>query len=507
MFGLVAGDARQLFALPVMWKDRLCGAMLLGWQREVVLEAEDVAYVRDFADRIGVVLSSSAREARLFYQARYDALTDLPNRHLFTERVTQEIAREQRSNLQLVVLFIALDRYKNVNDTMGHAAGDALIREAAARLRKHLRESDTLCRFGGHEFAILLSGDLGPKQADVVAQHAIETLSQPIVTGDVESFITATVGIALYPNDGKSAAELLRNADTACGRAGGQQNYVYFTDSMNQLAMQRSTIERELRQAIERREFMLYYQPKTDFQSGRIVGAEALIRWQHPQRGVVNPGAVIGVAEETGLIVEMGRFALGEGCRQFSDWHSRDIDLRQIAINVSNRQFRAGTVLKDISKNMVEYGLRSGELELEVTESLMVDNFDEVACVLRELRQLGASVALDDFGTGYSSMSYLERLPFDTLKIDMAFVRPIKDNGEGGAIASAIIAMAHSLNKKVVAEGVETQGQVDFLKRLGCHIAQGYFYGKPLPPEEFEALFRRQNPSGGELPNQSAASV
>ena len=494
MFGLTIADARQLFVLPVTWKDRLCGALLLGWHEDVSLEDEDVAHVRGFADRVGVVLYSSAREAKLFYQARYDALTDLPNRYLFMERLAQEIARAQRENRQLVLLFIALDRFKNVNDTMGHAAGDTLILEAAVRLRKHIREGDTLCRFGGSEFVIMLSGELGQKQANVVAQHAISALGQPFMINEVESFVTASVGIALYPNDGKNAAELLRNADTACAKASGQETFVYFTESMNQQAMQRTALERELHHAVEQHQFVLYYQPKVDFQSGRIIGAEALIRWQHPQRGIVNPGTFIEIAEDTGLIVEMGRFALAEGCRQFSDWRSRDIRLKQIAINVSSRQFRSGDVLDDVRKNLLEHNLQPGELELEVTESLMVDNFDEVARVLREFRQLGASVALDDFGTGYSSMSYLEILPFDTLKIDMSFIRPIKDNGEGGAIATAIIAMAKSLKKKVVAEGVETQAQVDFLKRLGCDIAQGYFYGKPLPPAEFEALFRQQKP-------------
>ncbi|MEQ1774961.1 MAG: EAL domain-containing protein [Burkholderiales bacterium] len=491
-FRLTTGDARRLFVLPVMWKDQLCGAMLLGWQDEVTLDEEDIAHVRDFADRVGVVLSSSAREARLFYQARYDALTDLPNRYLFMERLAQEISRAQRESRQLVVLFVALDRFKNVNDTLGHAAGDALIQETSVRLRKHLREGDTLSRFGGQEFAIVLSGALGPKQAEVVARNVIAALAEPFVIEQVESFITAGVGIAIYPDDGANAANVLRNADTACAKASGRSTFVYFTEGMNQQAVRRASLERELRRAIEQRQFMLYYQPKVDFQSGRIVGTEALIRWQHPEAGVVNPGGFIDVAEDTGLIVEMGRFALEEGCRQFRDWRERDIRLNHIAINVSSRQFRSGNVLDDVCKNLLANDFRPGELELEVTESLMVDNFDDVTRLLKEFRAYGASIALDDFGTGYSSMSYLEILPFDTLKIDISFIRPIKENGEGGAIATAIIAMAKSLNKKVVAEGVETQAQVDFLKRLGCNIAQGYFYGKPLPPAEFEALYLQQ---------------
>jgi diguanylate cyclase (GGDEF)-like protein len=492
-FGLTDADARRIFVLPIVWKERLCGAMLLGWQDEPSLEDADIAHVRDFSDRVGVVLSSSAREAQLFYQARYDALTDLPNRYLFIERLGQEISRAQRENRQLVVLFVALDRFKNVSDALGHAAGDALVQEAAKRLRGHLREGDTLSRFGGQEFAIALSGALDAKQAEVVARHVIDALGEPFVIEQVESFVTASVGIALYPDDGVNAADLLRNADTACAKASGQGTFVYFTESMNQQAVRRAGLERELRRAIEQRQFMMYYQPKADFQTGRIIGAEALIRWRHPDAGIMAPGNFIDVAEDTGLIVQMGRFALEEGCRQFAQWRDGGMPLKQIAINVSSRQFRSGGILDEVRENLRVHDFRPGELELEVTESLMVDNFEEVTRLLGEFRELGASIALDDFGTGYSSMRYLEILPFDTLKIDMSFVRAIRDDGEGGAIATAIIAMARSLNKKVVAEGVETQAQVDFLRRSGCHIAQGYFYGKPMTPDAFAALVHGQS--------------
>lgn len=490
-FTLSEQDARKLFILPVMWKDRLCGALLLGWHDQVLFQEEDVSHVRDFADRVGVVLYSSERELRLYHQARYDELTDLPNRFLLMELLTRELESGQSTQPRVAILFIALNRFKHVNDTMGHSAGNALIWEAGTRLRNLINEGDVLARFGGHEFVILLK-TADEKHVEVVALNVIQVLAQRFVIQSLESFITASVGIAIYPNGGKNAADLLRNADTACAQAGGQQNLVFFTESMNQQAVQRSELERELRQAIEQQQFLLYYQPKTDLQTGTIVGVEALIRWQHPQRGLVNPGTFITLAEETGLIVEMGQFALTEGCRQFSDWRVRGIHLQQIAINVSSRQFRSGDVLDDVRENMMNFYLQAGDLELEVTESLMVDNFDDVTRILKSLRESGVSIALDDFGTGYSSMSYLEILPFDTLKIDMSFIRRIKDDGEGGAIASAIIAMAHSLHKKVVAEGVETQAQVNFLKQLGCHIAQGYFYGRPLPAAEFEVLYRQQ---------------
>lgn len=299
--------AREFFVLPVMWRDQLCGAVLLGWIEPgtAVLEEEDVAHVRDFADRVGVVLYSSAREARLFYQARYDLLTSLPNRYLFTERLTQEVAQAKREQRTFIVLFVALGRFKNVSDAFGHAAGDALISEAAQRLRAHVREGDTVCRFGGQEFALLLSGRTESGQADVVAQHIIDALSAPFVIDGVESFITASVGIAVYPGDGATAADLLRNADTACARASGQSTFVYFAENMNQRAVERASLERDLRRAIDERQFQMFYQPKIEFATKRVVGAEALIRWRHPQRGMVNPGAFIEVAEDTGLIVAL----------------------------------------------------------------------------------------------------------------------------------------------------------------------------------------------------------
>lgn len=495
-FTLTDCEAREFFVLPVMWRNQLCGGLLLGWNSSGVaaLEDEDIAHARDFADRVGVVLYSSAREAKLYYQARYDVLTGLPNRYLFAERLTQAMAQVQRERQSLAVLFIALDRFKNVSDAMGHAAGDVLIREAARRLRAHVRQSDTVCRFGGQEFVLLLSGELGPSQADVVAQNVILTLSAPFVIDGVESFIAASVGIAIYPNDGANAADLLRNADTACARASGHSEYVYFTESMNQRAVERASLERDLRRAIDEQQFLLFYQPKIDFASMRIVGAEALIRWRHPQRGLVDPGSFIELAEDTGLIVELGRIALAQACSQFAAWRDEGVRLEHIAVNVSTRQFRSAALLHDVRTLVATHRLAHGELELEVTESVMVDSVDEVMRALDTLRQQGARIALDDFGTGYSSMRYLETLPFDTLKIDMSFVRPIKANGEGGAIAEAIIALGRSLNKVVVAEGVETAEQAAFLKQRGCEIAQGYLYGKPLPAPEFAALWHGWTP-------------
>lgn len=492
--GLPPLDAQQWLALPVVWQNRLCGALLLGWREPAQLDDEDLEHVRDFADRIGVMLFSSAREARLLYQAHYDTLTDLPNRYSFTDRLSQEMALAQRESRKIVLLFIALDRFRNVSDTLGHAAGDALIREAARRLRGRLRRSDRLSRFGGQEFALLLAGDIVPKQADIVAQHVIASLSEPFVIDGAEFFVHASVGIALFPDDGANAADLLRNADTACARASGQSTYVYFAESMNQRAVERASLERDLRRAIAERQLSLFYQPKIEFRSRRIVGAEALMRWHHPQRGMVNPAVFIELAEDTGLIVELGRFALTQGCRQFAAWRDEGIHLDHVAINVSNRQFRSDRMVDEVQVEVAACGLLPGQLELEVTESVMADNLEEVTRMLQLLRQHGARIALDDFGTGYSSMRYLERLPFDTLKIDMSFVRPIQANGEGGAIAAAMVALARSLHKHVVAEGVETEAQAAFLQKQGCPVAQGYLYSKPLPADEFAAHYRAWTP-------------
>jgi len=486
--------AQHFFTLPIIWKDRLVGVVCLGYPAPAVLGEEDIAHIRDYADRVGVALSTAAREGQLYQQARTDFLTGLPNRFHFLDRLKQDISQAQRGAGKLAVLFVDLDRFKSINDSLGHAAGDELLRETAARIRQCVREGDTVARLGGDEFTILLNPLASARAAGTAAEHVITALSKPFVIANVENVVTASVGIAVYPSDGAIAEDLMRNADTAMYRAkdGGRGVYVFFQEAMNAEVVRRSTVERDLRRAISEQQLVVHYQPQVDPRSGRVRSVEALVRWLHPERGMVPPGYFIGVAEETGLIAVIGRMVLFEACAQFRAWRDDGIGLEHVAVNVSSRQFRQPDFVEAVQAALRANSLPAECLELEVTESVLLDGAGPVVETLNRLKSLGVRISIDDFGTGYSSMAYIERLPFDILKIDMSFVRKIRDDGEGGTIAATIIAMAHALNKSVVAEGAETQAQVDFLRKLNCELVQGYFYSRPLRAPELAAYVKRQ---------------
>jgi EAL domain-containing protein (putative c-di-GMP-specific phosphodiesterase class I) len=317
----------------------------------------------------------------------------------------------------------------------------------------------------------------------------LAALSNPFFIENLENVVTASIGIAVYPSDGANAEELMRNADTAMYRAkdSGRGTYVFFEEAMNAEVVQRSTLERELRHAISQNEFLLHFQPQVDPRTGRVRGAEALLRWRHPERGMVGPNTFIVVAEETGLIAPIGHIVLVEACAQLSAWRAQGLDLEYVAVNVSSRQFRQPNFVELVEAALRKHAVPAGCLELEITESLLLNDADTVVAMLNQLKSLGVRISIDDFGTGYSSMAYLERLPFDALKIDISFIRKIRDDGEGGTIAATIMAMAHSLGKSVVAEGVQTQAQVDFLRKLNCELVQGYLYSRPLPAEDLAA--------------------
>lgn len=485
-------SAKRFFTLPIMWKDQLFGVLCLGYPAPAVLSEEDMSYIRDYADRVGVALSAAAREGQLYQQARTDALTELPNRFYFLDRLKQDIVQAQREGGKLAVLFVDLDRFKSINDSFGHSAGDQLLREASARLRQCVREGDTVARLGGDEFTILINPLKSTKTASAVAEHMLAALSNPFFIENLETVVTASIGIAVYPSDGANAEELMRNADTAMYRAkdSGRGTYVFFEEAMNAEVVQRSTLERELRHAISQREFVLHFQPQVDPRTGTVRGAEALLRWRHPERGMVGPNTFIVVAEETGLIAPIGHIVLVEACAQLSAWRAQGLDLEYIAVNVSSRQFRQPNFVETVEAALQKYAVPAECLELEITESLLLNDADAVVAMLNQLKSLGVRISIDDFGTGYSSMAYLERLPFDALKIDISFIRKIREDGEGGTIAATILAMAHSLGKSVVAEGVETQAQLDFLRKLDCELVQGYLYSRPLPAEDLAVYVR-----------------
>ncbi len=487
-------SAQHFFTLPIVSKDRLAGVVCLGYPAPAVLSEEDIAHIREYADRVGVALSAVAREGQLYQQARTDALTGLPNRFHFLDRLKQDIILAQREGRILAVLFTDLDRFKSINDSLGHAAGDELLREAAARLRQCVRESDMVARLGGDEFTILINPLPSAKAAGKVAENVIAALSKPFLIDNVENVVTVSIGITVYPPDGASAEELMRNADTAMYRAkdGARGTYVFFEEAMNAEVVKRSTLERELRRAVSEQQFILHYQPQVDPRTGRVRGVEALVRWRHPERGLVMPRHFIGVAEETGLIVAIGDIVLAAACAQFRAWRDKGIELEYVAANVSSRQFRQPNFVEAVEAALRMNAMPAQCLELEITESVLLDGADTVVDMLARLRSLGVRIAIDDFGTGYSSMSYLERLPIDTLKIDMSFVRKIRDDGEGGTIAATIAAMAHALGKKVVAEGAGTQAQIDFLCKHDCELVQGNFYSRPLPAEELAAFVSKR---------------
>ncbi|HEX4584531.1 MAG TPA: EAL domain-containing protein [Burkholderiaceae bacterium] len=501
-----AGDGAQVFVLPIRDRGSLCAFACLGLPRGARLADSVQPDLRDLCDRIGVALSAAARDEQLVYQVRHDDLTGLPNRLLFKERLLQEIASARRERRSLALLYIDLDRFKGINDSLGHTVGDELLEQTARRMRNCIRETDSLARLGGDEFAIILPNISGVRDVTTVAEHIVQALSDPFVVGQQESFISASVGIAICPTDASDGEDLLKQADTAMYRAkdGGRGQFVYFEERMNAEAVERLALERELRQALLRNEFVLQYQPQLDLRTGRICGAEALLRWNHPIRGLIAPGVFIGVAEDTGLIEEIGRRVMLEACAQHAAWRSAGAQPPRIAVNVSGRQFRRGDLVRMVEDALRQSGTSASALEIEVTESLFMDESANAVAVLSQLRQMGAQVAIDDFGTGYSSMSYLKRLPVDVLKIDQSFIADMADNYDARAIAKAIINLAHTLNKSVVAEGVETAEQLVLLKRWRCNRIQGYYLSRPLTSDQFlELLHQRQQ----EAEQSGAATV
>jgi len=454
-------------------------------------------------------------EEKIRHMAHHDALTQLPNRVLLHDRIGQAIAQAQRNNDVLALLFIDLDRFKTVNDSLGHPVGDRLLQAIAGRLVASTRGSDTIARIGGDEFVVLLGprprpratspagahlrpvGDLDRSEAARhVAQHLLDALAEPVPLDGHALKVTPSIGICVYPYDGKNVETLMRNADTAMYHAKqmGRNNFQFFTQAMNEAAQQRLLLETDLRYAVERGEFILHYQPQLDLKSGGIVGFEALVRWRHPRRGLVGPSDFIPAAEETGLIGPIGEWVLREACSQARTWQKGGWPDLQVAVNCSAQQFQREGFVEAVSRVLRETGMPAIRLELEITESVIIQHSEEVNARFQALDSMGVRISIDDFGTGYSSLSYLKRLAIHQLKIDQSFVRDINSDPDDAAIVSAIIAIAHSLDVDVVAEGVETAEQLAFLRSLGCDTAQGFFFSKPLPAEEFERLLSSWNP-------------
>lgn len=443
-------------------------------------------YIGIFSD-ISVLKTA---EAKLQELAFHDPLTGLSNRLLFRDRVEQEIAISHRNQQQAAVLFLDLDRFKNVNDTLGHDAGDQLLKLVSERMRGAIRNNDTVARQGGDEFMVLLRDIHSTEDAALVAGHIIKQLQSPFMLGAQEVHIGTSIGIALYPEDGRDFDALTKHADVAMyhAKANGGEQFSFFNDTMNVRARERLLLETELHHALERGELVLAYQPQADIDTGCLTGAEALIRWRHPERGLVPPNDFIPLAEETGLILPIGEWVIGEACRQIRAWMDDGLPLIPVAVNLSARQFHQPDLVQRIESALAAQDLPPQALVLEITESTVMDKAESTITILNRLADAGFSIAIDDFGTGYSSLSYLKRFPVDKLKVDKSFVTELPGNANDAAIATAIIQMGTSLGLRVVAEGVETSGQRDFLVDRGSHGMQGYWYGRPMLVNEFTSF-------------------
>jgi diguanylate cyclase (GGDEF)-like protein/PAS domain S-box-containing protein len=432
-------------------------------------------------------------EQRVHHVAQHDVLTGLPNRSLLQDRLSQAVAYATRSGHPVWVMLIDLDRFKFVNDSMGHKAGDVLLMTVAARLRSSLRDTDTVARLSGDEFVVILSQhEDQPLTADIV-QRVMDSVAQPVMLGPKEFFVTCSIGVAAYPSDGTPPESLIEHADIAMYRAKklGRNNFQFYTPAMNEESLERVRIESALRNALERNEFVLHYQPQVDLKTGRIVGMEALIRWKHPELGMVPPSRFVGVAEDTGLIVPIGAWVMRTAAAQNKAWQDAGLGRLRVAVNVSARQFSAADLVPGIEQVLLDTGLDPSCLELELTESLFMSDVTPAVELLHRMKSLGVQLSIDDFGTGYSSFSYLSRFPIDVLKIDRSFVNDITHDANDAAIVASIIALAHNLRLSVIAEGVETAEQLDYLRHQGCDEMQGYYFSRPLPAQDFEQLLRQ----------------
>jgi diguanylate cyclase (GGDEF)-like protein/PAS domain S-box-containing protein len=474
----------QHFWQGEIWNRRRSGELYPEWLSISAIHDDAgtlTHYVASFTD----ITEQKANEARMRHMAQHDFLTGLPNRFLLDDRFRQVAASAERNGSRFALLFIDLDRFKNVNDTLGHSAGDRLLRDVAGRLLSVVRTTDTISRQGGDEFIVLLSEVDTPDDAALVARKLMQLLAEPFTLGEHQITVTPSIGIAVSPEDGNDLDSLLKHADRAMydAKQQGRNNYQFFRREMNARSLELLLMESDLRQALRKQEFELHYQPQIALGSGEVVSYEALLRWRHPDRGLVAPGDFIPMAEETGLIVPIGEWVIGQACRQIAAWRGAGQPELRVAVNLSAAQFRQKDLHVQIANALVASGLPAEALELEVTESILMSDAESTATTLNALNAMGMRLAIDDFGTGYSSLAYLKRFPVDTLKVDRSFVRNIDGDDEDAAICAAIIGLAQNLKLEVVAEGVETQAQYEWLVRTGCHYVQGFLTGRPAPAE------------------------
>ena len=498
------GD-KSFLAYPVNIKGRLSGILILSSSIELDFSEDKLRKLKELSDRVAVALSNAAWEEKLYDQAHYDLLTGLPNRFLFRDRAEQALEHAKREKSFLAVLFIDLDSFKDVNDSLGHAAGDEVLIQLANVLKKCIRSYDTVARFGGDEFAILISDikiiEEMISYATKLTDRILEYMEKPFILNNREIYMTPSIGIAVYPRDADNFDNLLKNADSAMysAKAKGRGNYEFYEMAYNAIVLERLELGNELKHAIERNELDLYYQPKIDCKTGQIVAAEALIRWQHPKKGQISPGKFIPIAQAKGIIVPIGYWVLETACMQNKNWIEKGKFDVVIAVNLSADQFRQADLYRKIEEVLVKHDLPAKNLELEITEGVAVENYQKTIDILNKFMELGISIAIDDFGTGYSSMSYLQKLPINRLKIDQSFIRNLPYDIDSLSIVKAIIALAHSMDLSVTAEGVETTEQYTLLQDLNCDELQGFVICPPLPAKEFEQFISEKTVDNNRL--------
>jgi diguanylate cyclase (GGDEF)-like protein/PAS domain S-box-containing protein len=461
--------------------------------RAVVLSREPDGAPRQVIFTLTLITERKQAEQLLDYQAHFDLVTGLPNRFFFADRLEERVAQGAATGERFAICFIDLDRFNQINDTLGHTAGDDVLAQVADRLRQALGPGDLLARMGGDEFTLILGEAVTGEKARRAAQRLLATLEAPLLVEGQELFVSASIGIAIYPSDGQDATALLKNADSAMYRAkaAGRNGIGTYEPEHGQATMARLELGNLLRRAIDQQQFELHYQPQIDLATGRVTGAEALIRWRHPERGLILPGDFIPVAEESPLMARISEWALREACRQAAEWRQAELPPLRVAVNISARWFEQDDIVQKTSLALRHSGLDPQLLDLEITESLLMHDPEGSATRIEQLRAMGVRVSIDDFGTGYSSLAYLQRFPVDALKIDRSFVWPIgAATGDSTALVQAIIVLAHSLGLAVVGEGVETETQHTLLRRLGCDEAQGYLYARPVPAHALWATIR-----------------
>ena len=497
-----SGTGSGHLVLPVIGADRIIGALRV--ERHDTYDLRHVQLLSAVASQLGVYLAMvelkdrerraqdvlRENESRLRAMSEHDVLTDLPNRLLLTDRLSQAIARARRNHKQLAVMFLDLDGFKHINDSLGHAVGDKLLQSVAARISACVRKSDTVSRQGGDEFVILLSEVKQAADAAICAAKIISELKREHSIGEHCLRVTVSIGLSSYPSDGEDGETLLKNADTAMYHAKeyGRDNYQFFRPDMGLQAVERQSLEGRLRYALERRELLLHYQPMINLKTGAITSVEALVRWQHPERGLLLPRQFLTIAEDTGMIVAIGQWVLREACWQTREWLDAGLLAVPVAVNISSLEFRSDPFVEGIQGALKNARLDPRYLQLELTETVLMRHVESTACALDQLKAIGVRLAVDDFGTGYSSLSYLTRFPIDAVKVDQSFVRDIIASTDDAIVVSAVISMGKSLKHRVIAEGVETPEQLAFLQAHGCDEGQGYYFSRPLLAQQFAKL-------------------